>query len=53
MSTKTGKGKRIGLFFLPLAIAAPIVATATLGIVRFGPKIAKLLNILIKAVVKA
>ena len=47
------KGKRgMGLFFLPIAFAVPILTVAAAGIIRFGPKILKLLNILIKAVVR-
>ena len=53
MSTEKGKKPGTGLYFLPLALAAPILGAAALGIIRFGPKIVKLLNILIKVVVRA
>ena len=46
---KTGSG----LYFLPLLIASPFILGLILAAVRFGPKIRKLLNILIKLVVKA
>ena len=38
---------------LPIIMAAPILAAAALAIIRFGPRIQKLLNILMKLVVKA
>ena len=46
---KTGAG----LYLLPLAAALPVIAAAALMIYRFGPKIHKLLSILIKLVVRA
>ena len=53
MSTENEKKTGAGLWFLPLLAAAPVLALAAAGILRFGPKIHKLLNILIKLVVKA
>ncbi len=53
MSTEKNRKPGTGVYFLPLLVAAPILAAATLGIWRFGPKLLKLLNILIKMVVKA
>ena len=53
MSTKTGKKPSRGLYFLPLLLAAPMLAAGALAILRYGPRIGKLLNILIKMVVKA
>ena len=53
MSTENKKKSRIGLWFLPIVTAALILAAAAFGVIRFGPKIHKLLNILIKLVVKA
>ena len=47
------KGKGTGLFFLPLLMAAPVLAGTALAVIRFSPKILKLLNILIKVVVRA
>ncbi len=53
MSIKTGKKSGRGLYFLPLLLAAPMLAAAALAVFRYGPRIQKLLNILIKMVVKA
>ncbi|MER2182128.1 MAG: hypothetical protein ABTA22_01250 [Clostridia bacterium] len=53
MSTENKKRSGISLWLLPIATAAPILAAAAFGVIRFGPKIHKLLNILIKLVVKA
>jgi hypothetical protein len=53
VNTENKKKEGIGLWFLPLVTAAPILAAGAFGILRFGPKIHKLLNILIKLVVKA
>lgn len=53
MSTKNGKKTGAGLYLLPLAAALPVIAAAALIIYRFGPKIHKILSILIKLVVRA
>ncbi len=53
MNTEKGKKRDSGLYLLPLLMAAPVLAAAALAAVRFGPKILKLLNILIKVVVRA
>ena len=53
MSTKSGKKPGARLYLLPLAAALPVIAAAALVIARFGPKIHKLLSILIKVVVRA
>ncbi len=53
MSTKTGKKPGRGLYFLPLLLAAPMLAAGALAVLRYGPRVQKLLNILIKMVVKA
>ena len=53
VSTKTGKKPGRGLYFLPLLLAAPMLAAGVLAVLRYGPRVQKLLNILIKMVVKA
>ncbi len=53
MNTEKRKKPGAGLYLLPFLLAAPVLAAAALAIVRFGPKILKLLNILIKVVVRA
>ena len=53
VSIKTGKKPGRGLYFLPLLLAAPMLAAAALAVLHYGPRIQKLLNILIKMVVKA
>ena len=53
MNTEKERKPGKGLYFLPLLMAVPVLAAAALAMVRFGPKILKLLNILIKVVVRA
>ena len=53
MSTERKGKKGAGLYFLPLAVSAPIVAVMVLAVLRFWPVIHKLLSIIIKLVVKA
>ena len=53
MSIKTGNKPGRGLYFLPLLLAAPMLAAAALAVLRYGPRIQKLLNLLIKLVVRA
>ncbi len=53
MSIKTAEKKERNVFLLPVLMAAPILAGAAIGFVLFGPRIHKLVNILIKLVVKA
>ena len=53
MSIKTEKKPGAGIFLLPLAMAAPIIAGTVLVSVRLWPHIQKLLNLLIKLVVRA
>ena len=53
VSIKTGNKPGRGLYFLPLLLAAPMLAAGALAVLRYGPRVQKLLNILIKMVVKA
>ena len=53
VSTKTEKKPGAGLYLLPLAMAAPIIAATAFVFIRFWPHAQKLLNILIKLVVRA
>ena len=53
VSTEKKKKPGAGLYLLPLAAALPVIAAAALVIHRFGPRIHKLLSILIKLVVRA
>ena len=53
VSIKTEKKPGAGIFLLPLAMVAPIIAGTVLVSVRLWPHIQKLLNLLIKLVVRA
>ena len=53
MSTEKKKKPGAGLYFLPLLIASPLILGMVAAAVRYWPKIHKLLNIMIKLVVKA
>ena len=51
MSTEKHTVRKAGVLFLPVVMAAPIIAALVFLIARFGPTIRKLLNILIKMAV--
>ena len=53
VSTKTHIARKTGVFLLPVLTAAPIVAALVYLMIRFGPTVRKLLNILIKMAVTA
>ena len=53
MSTEKHIARKTGVLLLPVLTAAPIIAALAFAIIRFGPTIRKLLNILIKMVVTA
>ena len=52
MSTKSRTARKAGVLLLPVLTAAPIVALFVYMMIRFGPTILKLLNILIKMAVR-
>ena len=53
VSIKTEHKPGRGIYFLPLAVAAPIAFAAAFVLIRFWPTVHKLLSIVIKLVVKA
>lgn len=53
MSIKTKRKPGLGLYFMPLVMALPIVAVMALAVSRLWPTLHKLLSIMIKLVVKA
>ena len=52
VSTKSRTARKAGVLLLPVLTAAPIVALFVYMMIRFGPTIRKLLNILIKMAVR-
>ena len=53
VSTEKKKKPGIGIYFLPLAAAVPVVAALAVVLSRVWPSIHKMVSILIKLVVKA
>ena len=53
MSIEAGRKQGRGIYFLPLLAAAPIIAAMAAAVIRFWPEVHKLLNIMIKLVVRA
>ena len=53
VSTEAGRKQGRGIYFLPLLAAAPIIAAMAAAVIRFWPEVHKLLNIMIKLVVRA
>ena len=49
----TEKGKKKGIFFLPVLLALPLAAALVYFAIRFGPTARKLISVLIKLVVSA
>ena len=52
VSTKTRIARKTGVMLLPVLTAAPIIAAFVFLMIRFGPTLRKLLNILIKMAVR-
>ena len=52
MSIKTRTARKTGVLLLPVLTAAPIIALFVYVVIRFGPTVRKLLNILIKMAVR-
>ena len=53
VSTKTRTARKTGVLLLPVVTAAPMIAVFVFLMIRFGPTVRKLLNILIKMAVKS
>jgi len=52
VSTKRGTIRKAGVLMLPILTAAPLIAALAFLMIRFGPTIRKLINILIKMAVR-